>query len=43
MGGTLPGFATPLSTVEEFDPELPSSVTPAGKLPTTWGEVKATN
>ena len=34
---------SPVSTVEEFDPGLPgviSSVSPAGKLPTMWGQIK---
>ena len=25
--------------VDEFDPELPQSVNPQGKLTTTWGEI----
>jgi len=40
-GDTGPGAATPLSIVEEYDPGLSTSVSPAGKLPTTWGEMKA--
>jgi len=43
IGGATNNFQTFLSTVEAFDPEIPSSVNPAGKLPTTWGDVKAKN
>jgi len=31
----------PAAEILAFDPELPSSVNPAGKLSTTWGEIKA--
>ena len=40
IGGSLPGnVASP--TVEEYDPEGSQAVSPQGKLPTTWGEVKS--
>ncbi|MBM3235608.1 hypothetical protein FJZ31_04850 [Candidatus Poribacteria bacterium] len=41
--GGLDGPSTLLYTVEEFDPSLPgaiSSVSPAGKLLETWGQIK---
>ena len=45
IGGRLGfGEGAEVSTVEEFDPGLPdniSSASPAGKLLTTWGKVKA--
>jgi hypothetical protein len=49
IGGRLgeeadyPDNLSPVSTVEEYDPGLPSvisSVSPAGKLLETWGQVK---
>jgi RNA polymerase sigma factor (sigma-70 family) len=40
IGGYGPGFVI-LSTVEEYDPEGLQAVSPQGKLPTMWGEVKA--
>ncbi|MBI1925992.1 hypothetical protein HYR99_17290 [Candidatus Poribacteria bacterium] len=40
IGGFAPGFVR-LSTVEEYDPGLPQSVTPAGKFATLWGKLKA--
>ena len=42
IGGVERFAGRVLSTVEEFDPELPQSVNPAGKLATTWGEIKLT-
>jgi N-acetylneuraminic acid mutarotase len=44
IGGDIGPGAAPLSIVDEYDPGLPdniSSVSPAGKLLTTWGEVKS--
>jgi len=34
-------IGTVYATVEEYDPGLPQSVTPAGKFPTLWGRLKA--
>jgi hypothetical protein len=39
IGGQNVGRLVP--EILAFDPELPSSIKPAGKLSTTWGEIKA--
>jgi N-acetylneuraminic acid mutarotase len=44
IGGSLGPEMPPLSTVYEYDPGLPDSISvtsPAGKLLRTWGEVKS--
>ena len=44
MGGTQTWMPVPIKTMEEYTPEgwqSSSAVSPQGKLPTKWGEVKS--